>query len=502
MIIIKMNHAILLILAAFLSATNTLVADAKAPRPKPEKRETRQIEGWTVRVDERLLDPANAVIGKRSLQLLEAQLADIKSIMPADRLARLQAVTIVLDLTHGDLRSMQYHPGAGWLVANGYAKDLVKCVHIPDAAAFTDIRTNNHQPWCVLHELAHSFHDQVFGFDEPRILKAYNDYKKSGHGDAAMLFDGRKVKHYGLTNQMEFFAEMSEAYFGANDFFPFNRAELKTAEPEIYALMEKVWGPPFKGVGVENATISTQYGTRRLDFSINGKPDGNKAFVLLPTKPAEDGSRPWVWYAPTFIGNLPDPSHEWMFKQLLAHGFAIVGVDVGESYGNAKGREVYEAFHKLLVDQYALNAKACLLPQSRGGLMLYNWAAEHPQSVQCIGGIYTVCDQSSWPGLAKSCAAYGVSEEELARHLKENNPIDRLEPLAKAKVPIFHLHGNADKVVPLERNSGEAAKRYHELGGEMTLEIVEGKGHEVCPEFFHSQRLVDFFLSRSGNGKK
>jgi len=298
-------------------------AEAKPEKPKPEKRETRQIEGWTVLVDERLFLPENEAVGKRALQLLEARLADIRSVVAADRLARLQAVKIVLDLTHGGLWNMQYHPGAGWLVANGYSKDLVKCVHIPDAAYFIDARTNNQQPWCVLHELSHAYHDQVFGFDEPRIRKAYEDYKKSGHGDAAMLYDGRKVKHYALTNQMEFFAEMSEAYFGANDFFPFNRAELKTAEPEIFALLEKVWGPVFKGRGVEDAKVSTQYGTRRLDFVVPGKDGSNKAFVLLPTKPAEDGTRPWVWYAPTFIGNLPDPSHEWMFSRLLAAGFAV-----------------------------------------------------------------------------------------------------------------------------------------------------------------------------------
>ena len=47
---------------------------------------------------------------------------------------------------------------------------------------------------------------------------------------------------------------MSEAYFGMNDFFPFNRAELMTAEPEIYALLETIWGPPFnKGGAAGNA---------------------------------------------------------------------------------------------------------------------------------------------------------------------------------------------------------------------------------------------------------
>jgi hypothetical protein len=47
-----------------------------------------------------------------------------------------------------------------------------------------------------------------------------------------------------LTDQKEFFAEMTEAYFGMNDFFPFNRGELKDAEPEIHALMKKIWEGP------------------------------------------------------------------------------------------------------------------------------------------------------------------------------------------------------------------------------------------------------------------
>jgi len=28
-----------------------------------------------------------------------------------------------------------------------------------------------------------------------------------------------------------------------NDFFPFNRAELITAEPEIFQLLQSIWGP-------------------------------------------------------------------------------------------------------------------------------------------------------------------------------------------------------------------------------------------------------------------
>ena len=237
---------------------------------------------------------------------------------------------------------------------------------------------------------------------------------------------------------------------------------------------------------------STQFGAQRLDFKLGG----NNAFIIVPTRPASDSSKPWLWYAPTFIGRHPDPSHTWMFEQLLAKGFHIGGIEVGESHGSPKGRAAYTEFHKLVVARYGLSARACLLPQSRGGLMLYNWAVEHPDCVQCIGGIYTVCDLTSYPSLRGACGAYGMKEEELREHLKDHNPIDRLAPLAKAKVPILHLHGDSDKVVPLERNSGELARRYRALGGPVELIVIKGKGHQVCDEFFHSQRLLDFFLSR------
>ena len=213
----------------------------------PTAHTVRKLEGWTVRVDNRLLQPPNEELGKRALRFLENKLADITVVVPKERLKKLQAVTIVLDLTHGKLRPMQYHPSAGWLRANGYSADLAKCVHIPRAADLPTRRNINEQPWVILHELAHAYHDQVLSFDNPRIKEAYAAYKKSGHGDKTLLYNGKRVRHYALTNPMEFFAEMTEAYFGVNDFFPFNRAELREAEPAIYTLLRDIWEAPAKG---------------------------------------------------------------------------------------------------------------------------------------------------------------------------------------------------------------------------------------------------------------
>ena len=72
---------------------------------------------------------------------------------------------------------------------------------------------------------------------------AWKKVTESGRFKSVLHIDGKERKHYALTNQMEFFAEMSESYFGRNDFYPFNSAELRLAEPEVFDLLAKLWGP-------------------------------------------------------------------------------------------------------------------------------------------------------------------------------------------------------------------------------------------------------------------
>jgi hypothetical protein len=226
-------------------------------------------------------------------------------------------------------------------------------------------------------------------------------------------------------------------------------------------------------------------------FEVNGCP----AFLIRPKNMPGSDAIPWVWYAPV-IGH-PNPSHAWMLRQWLVNGIGMAGVDVGESYGSPQGRAAYTALWETVRTRYRMASRPCLLPQSRGGLMLYNWAAENPTRVACIAGIYTVCDLRSYPGTQRACSAYGLTAAELEARLAEHNPVDRLAPLAKAGVPILHVHGDADVVVPLEKNSGELARRYRALGGQVRLIVIPGRGHQVCNEFFQCQSLVDFVISNS-----
>jgi hypothetical protein len=241
---VKKFSLILIVMAACVARAQTTRPATKPIPSKPTSHTIKQIEGWSVHVDDRLLNGADKELGARAMTLLADHLRKISGVMPTDKLARLKQVHIWLDLTHGELRSAQYHPSKGWLAGHGYDVAMEKCVHIPDAKDFVSPRLQHDQPWMVLHELAHSYHDQVLGFEEPRIKAAWKKFVASGKYESVKHVGGRMVRHYGLTDQKEFFAEMSESYFGMNDFFPFDRVELQREEPELFKLMEEIWGKP------------------------------------------------------------------------------------------------------------------------------------------------------------------------------------------------------------------------------------------------------------------
>jgi len=227
--------------------------------------------------------------------------------------------------------------------------------------------------------------------------------------------------------------------------------------------------------------------------------EGHPAFVIMPPpeKLRANSPVPWVWYAPTYI-NLPEARERWMIERFQEAGIAVAGIDIGVSHGSPKGRAGFTAFHKHMVEQRGFSPKPALLCRSQGGLMHYNWAAEHPESVGCIAGIYPVGDLRSWPGLKSAAPPYGITPEQLEAQLAAHNPVDRLAPLAKANIPIFHIHGDIDKMVPLDANSATVASRYKELGGPMTLQIAEGQGHNYWRGFFECQELVDFVIAHIG----
>ncbi len=210
------------IIAILAVLTLPLFAQEKATKqPKHFDPVKKEIEGWTVWVEPVLLEGEHAEMGAKALSMLGNHLERIAILLPEKQLKEMKQLEIWIEHRH-ELVPMQYHPGKDWLIERGYDPRLEKKVHITRADALLSRHHMLKHPAVILHELAHSYHDQLY--------------------DKALLFTGEKVRHYGATNHKEYFSEATEAYFYHNDFYPFVRAELKIHDPRAYAEMERVWG--------------------------------------------------------------------------------------------------------------------------------------------------------------------------------------------------------------------------------------------------------------------
>jgi hypothetical protein len=230
-----------LLLIASCAAGPAATPSSTPAYPPTSSYETRQLNGWTLHLSgDFASSPANLALRDRVLELLSAKLLDVSRAVPPPAYEKLRRVPVWIEVNERGFRAMCYHPSAEWLSAHGYNPDKAGGIEICHADEFLTWTID--QPWMALHELAHAYHHQVLGFDNPEVAAAHAAAVASHKYDAVMHINGRRVRHYALENPQEFFAESSEAFFGTNDFYPFVRAELREFDPEAYRLMQKLWG--------------------------------------------------------------------------------------------------------------------------------------------------------------------------------------------------------------------------------------------------------------------
>jgi len=236
------------------------------------------------------------------------------------------------------------------------------------------------------------------------------------------------------------------------------------------------------------------YSQTREDFTLGGL----SAFVITPDTPAS--GNPWIAYAPC-VGSLPNwtgsGEEKWMFDQYFAAGIAVAGIYSGDLSGNPTQRAGYTDLYNELVNNRSYAEQFSFHTRSRGGLLGYNWAADNPDKVAAIGGIYPVTNLLSYPGETTAASHYGVTVAELHANIELYNPIERLAPLASSGVKLFHIHGDSDGTVPLNENSQITKDRYDALGGDMTLKVIVGGGHDYASHWWTDQELTDFMIAET-----
>jgi pimeloyl-ACP methyl ester carboxylesterase len=245
-----------------------------------------------------------------------------------------------------------------------------------------------------------------------------------------------------------------------------------------------------------NARTDTWHGHTRHAFQFQGR----SAWVVVPATPLP--GNPWSWcmmFPDAFTQRCAAP-------QLLAAGFRHAYIDVGNSFGSPAAVATLAAFRDDLVRR-GLAPRAALIGISRGGLYAHRYAAEHPAHVAVIYGDAAVCDFKSWPGGKgkgkgspgdwTACLAAYEFPNEAAALAYTGNPVDALEPLAKAGIALVHVVGDADDVVPPAENGLVVAERYGKLGG--TIELIHKPGCGHHPHGLDDPApVVDFIRRHTG----
>lgn len=236
------------------------------------------------------------------------------------------------------------------------------------------------------------------------------------------------------------------------------------------------------------------FGATRAHTTLSGCP----VRLTFPAK-AREGN-PWCWtleFPDAFTQRCAAPA-------LIGEGFAHAYISVGNTFGSPKAIEQMKALYDWMVAQ-GYSKKPVLIGLSRGGLYAYRFAATYPDCVGVIYGDAPVCDFKSWPGgkgkgkgspgdWKNLITLYGFANEAEALAWK-GNPIDSLAPLAARGIPLIHVVGDVDDVVPADENTGLIESRYRALGG--TIEVIHKPGVGHHPHGLSDPRpVVDFILKK------
>lgn len=248
-------------------------------------------------------------------------------------------------------------------------------------------------------------------------------------------------------------------------------------------------------LGIKDFQNSNFYGYQQFDFEHGGL----QLKVVTPKEALYD--KPWIWRA-RFFGHEPQTD-----IALLERGYHLVYCDVSNLYGNKEAVDRWNRCYQLMV-RGGLNPKPALEAMSRGGLIAYNWAEENPDKISCIYADAPVLDPESWPGgLGKGTGSPIDWKQLMAAYQLENAqqaqqsgvwPIHNTEFLAKSGIPMLHVCGTADTVVPYEENTALFANRISAAGGDISVITKEGIGHH--PHSLENPKaIVDFVLEHTGH---
>lgn len=213
-----------------------------------------EIQGWDIYVADYL--NIHSVVMTEILKQVEIGLKHINSNVPKIRTNQLKQFPIWIDnqpnypdFRPGENAQIPFHDDADWLRKYNMNPTMEWGVHIINP--FNIIHSSKHfywQPHVLLHELSHGLNlrimtkqeqlDVTIAFENAKAKKLYRNVERkwinTGKSETQRIA-------YAMSNEGEYFAELTEAYFGFNETFPFDRKQLENYDPTGFKLIKESW---------------------------------------------------------------------------------------------------------------------------------------------------------------------------------------------------------------------------------------------------------------------
>lgn len=195
------------------------------------------ILGFTVNVHPELADRPEMV---ETLERVKEDLNLMIGVLKPSQLEQLKKVPIWVQYKLVTDGLLWYHTSTDWLASKNYPLELENSIEISNVGAFLALEKG--QPYGLLHEYAHAFQDLYIPDLQEKLQDAFKQAVSSKKYENVAHENGSTMRAYAITDITEYFAELTEAYFDMNDYYPFKRKELAEFDPVGFRLMQEAWG--------------------------------------------------------------------------------------------------------------------------------------------------------------------------------------------------------------------------------------------------------------------
>jgi hypothetical protein len=209
---------------------------------------TTNLGGWTVHLEKELaVDYPD--LAARGTERLDRKLRQVLGLLPSACRTQLQRLPIFL-LLGDEAKAGGRDNGAEYFQRS--APEHWKWIDRRWGSGLVIYSARNYvwlnDSWAVrvlIHELAHAWQLEQWPEQQEDILGAWRHAVDTKLYLNAKAINGTVIpKPYAISNQLEYFAELSCAFFWKGEYEPLDREALQNYDPVGAAMVKKLWGVP------------------------------------------------------------------------------------------------------------------------------------------------------------------------------------------------------------------------------------------------------------------